>query len=85
MDTEDIAKIGIPAAVVGVSAYFVGRQELNNLLKKSIVVRVADNAPSAVKLMLSSLHISVKLQEVYNSINKPEQSPISEYFKITLE
>ena len=86
MDKNNIAKIGIAAATTGGLGYFIGQQKFKQLLAKSLVITVAPDAPAAIRAVLSNLHVSVKLQDVYDAIDNPNHvSPYTQYFKISLE
>ena len=86
MNAKTVMTAAIPAlAVVGIG-YLAGKKQLDDLLKKSVVLSVADDAPAAIKLALSDLRLSVKVRDLYDAATKPGQpGTVSSYFKVTLQ
>ena len=66
------------------AGYGVLNAKFNDLLAKSVHVEVADNAPANVKLLLSQLDLSVKVQDIYDAALGKKPSPVSGYLKVTL-
>lgn len=81
------AKAGQALLFSGV-AFMVGRHlvqlKMDEFLAKSVHVQVADNAPAAVKALLGSMDLSVKMRDLYDRATTGQPSPLEKYFKITV-